>query len=80
MKIIKVTVASWLLINAINTQQEEEQKNLNLNKVQNLRTQFNKIHTYHKDISDSNRLYFTSLYIAIHNGMKATVLNNVKRR
>ena len=39
MKIIKATVASWLLINAINTQKEEGQKNLNLNKLQTLRTQ-----------------------------------------
>ena len=38
MKIIKVTVASWLLINAINTQKEEEPKKLNLNKVQTLHT------------------------------------------
>ena len=46
-------------------------KHLNLNKMQILRTQNNKIHN---ELSDNNRLDYKSLYIAIQNSIKTTVL------
>ena len=60
----------------INTQRKKN-KNLNSNKVQTLRTENNKIHN---EISDSNRLDYKSLYIAIQNRMKTTGFFIVKRR
>ena len=48
--------------------------------MQTLRTQKYQNTYIYNEISDSNRLDYKSLYIAIQNRMKTMVLKNVKRR